>query len=55
LAARRERGVKKKAKKRLPMPRKTWAINPVTRVKESEKKYSRGEVKKNFRKELDES
>ena len=37
------------------MPRKSWAINPVTRVKESEKKYSRGKSKENFKKELDES
>jgi hypothetical protein len=55
LAARRERGVKKKRKRKLPIPRKTWGINPVTRVKESEKKYARGKVKENFRKELDES
>jgi len=45
----------KKTKKKRPALRKTWTINPVTRVKESEKKYSRGKVKKNFRKELDES
>jgi hypothetical protein len=53
LATRRERGVKRK--KKLPLPRKTWVINPMTRVKESEKKYARGKAKKNFRKELDES
>jgi hypothetical protein len=46
--------VKKKQAKR-PLLRKNWTINPVTRVKESEKKYSRGKAKKNFKKELDES
>jgi hypothetical protein len=46
---------KKKAKRKLPLPRKTWVINPVTRVKESDKKYSRGQVKKIFKKELDET
>ena len=44
-----------KKKKKLPLPRRTWVINPVTRVKDSEKKYARDKVKKNFRKELDES
>jgi hypothetical protein len=47
--------VKKKAKKKLSPPRRSWAINPLTRVKESDKKYSRDTAKKNFRKELDES
>lgn len=47
--------VKRKAKRKLPLPRKTWVINPVTRVKESGKKYARDAVKKNFRNELDES
>jgi hypothetical protein len=45
----------KKKRKKLPLPRKAWVINPVTRVKESDKKYSRGKVKQNFRKEFDES
>lgn len=45
---------KKRAKKSL-LPRKTWVINPLTRVKDSDKKYTRGKAKKNFRKELDES
>ena len=45
----------KKAKKKRPLPRKNWVINPVTRVKESEKKYSRDKAKENFKKELDES
>jgi hypothetical protein len=47
--------VNKPAKKKRPVPRKTWSINPVTRVKESQKKYARGKAKKDFRKELDES
>ena len=45
----------KRKRKKLPLPRKTWVINPVTRVKGSDKKYARGKVKKNVRKELDES
>jgi hypothetical protein len=53
LATLRGRGVMKKWK--LPRPRKTWGINPVTRVKESERKYARGKAKRNLRKELDES
>jgi hypothetical protein len=44
-----------KKKRKLPLPRKTWDINPVTRVKESEKNYARGKAKKDFRKQLDES
>jgi hypothetical protein len=52
---RRAGGVKKKAKTKRPLPRKTWALNPVTRVKESEKKYSRGKAKQSFKNELDES
>jgi hypothetical protein len=47
--------VKKKKKRKLPLPRRTWAINPTTRVKESGKKYARRKAKVNFRKELDES
>jgi hypothetical protein len=43
-----------KKKRKLPLPRRSWGINPVTRVKESDKKYSRGQAKQNFRKELDE-
>jgi hypothetical protein len=37
------------------LARKTWAMNPATRVKESSKEYSREKAKKNFRNELDES
>jgi hypothetical protein len=35
----------KKAKKKLALPRRNWTINPVTRVKDSAKKYSRQQVK----------
>jgi hypothetical protein len=47
--------VKKKAKKKLSQPRRSWAIDPVTRVKQSDKTYSRDAAKKNVKKELDES
>lgn len=43
---------KKKVKK--PAVRRVWQINPVTRVKESDKKYSRAWVRKQSRKILDE-
>ena len=36
-------------KKRIKI-RKTWRINPKTRVKESVKKYRRTKVKSNFKK-----
>jgi len=36
-------------KKRIKI-RKTWRINPKTRVKESGKKYRRTKVKSNFKK-----
>ncbi|MDR3458159.1 MAG: hypothetical protein P4N60_11975 [Verrucomicrobiae bacterium] len=35
----------KKGKKQLALPRRNWTINPVTRVKDSSKKYSRPQVK----------
>jgi hypothetical protein len=35
----------RKAKKKLAFPRREWQINPVTRVKESKKKYSRPRAK----------
>jgi hypothetical protein len=35
----------KPKKKKLALPRRTWTINPLTRVKESDKKYSRPRVK----------
>ncbi len=31
----------KMVKKKLALPRRNWTINPVTRVKDSVKKYSR--------------
>jgi len=37
-------------KKRLAFPRRTWKINPVTRVKESAKTYSRAGTKRAVRK-----
>jgi hypothetical protein len=36
----------KAKKKKLALPRRQWTINPVTRVKESGKKYSRPRVKR---------
>ena len=42
----------KKAKPKKPKPRKVWAINPKTRVKKSEKAYSRTEARKQARKIL---
>jgi len=38
--------MRKPEKKKLALPRQQWTINPVTRVKESDKKYSRARVKK---------
>jgi hypothetical protein len=37
--------MKKKARK-LPLPRREWKINPVTRVKASAKLYSRAKAKR---------
>jgi hypothetical protein len=37
----------KKQKKKLAFPRRQWMINPVTRVKQSGKTYSRPRVKRN--------
>jgi len=44
----------KKRKKKLALPRRQWQINPVTRVKDSKKKYSRPRTKDEERK-IDES
>ena len=44
----------KKRKKKLAFPRRQWQINPATRVKDSDKKYSRPRLKDEQRK-LDES
>ncbi len=35
----------KPVKKKLALPRRNWTINPVTRVKDSAKKYSRAKTK----------
>jgi hypothetical protein len=37
----------KARKKKLALPRRQWKINPITRVKESGKKYWRPRVKRN--------
>lgn len=37
--------VMKRPKKELALPRRTWRINPTTRVKESVKVYSRPRLK----------
>jgi hypothetical protein len=41
----------KSKKKKVAFPRRTWQINPVTRVKESFRKYSRARSKDNLRKQ----
>jgi len=41
----------KSKKKKVAFPRRTWQINPVTRVKDSAKKYSRRRVKSDLQKE----
>jgi hypothetical protein len=38
----------KTPKKKIAFPRRSWQINPVTRVKASDKKYSRPRVKKDL-------
>jgi hypothetical protein len=40
----------KPKKKKLALPRRKWTINPATRVKESDTKYSRPRVKGQVRK-----
>jgi hypothetical protein len=40
----------KTKKKKVALPRRTWQINPVTRVKDSKKKYSRPRVKQTLQK-----
>jgi len=41
----------KSKKKKVAFPRRTWQINPVTRVKSSAKKYSRPRVKQDLQKQ----
>ena len=38
-----------KAKKKVALPRRNWTINPVTRVKDSARKFSRPRAKKQLR------
>ena len=38
----------KKNKKKLALPRRQWKLNPVTRVKQSGKTYSRPRVKRDI-------
>jgi len=45
--------MKKKVRK-IPKIRKTWKINPVTRVKPSEKKHNRRKAVGNLREIIDE-
>jgi len=45
--------MKKLRKKKVALPRRTWQIKPVTRVKESAKKYSRPSVKQDLRKQFE--
>jgi hypothetical protein len=43
----------KKSKKKVALPRRSWTINPVTRVKESSKKYSRARAKDELQKQFE--
>ena len=45
--------MKKKTKKKKPIPRGVWKINPKTRVKPSEKAYNRAKLKQEVEKELE--
>jgi hypothetical protein len=42
-------------KKKVALPRRFWQINPVTRVKESAKGYSRPRTKQILRKQEDQT
>ena len=44
-----------KKKKKMPVPRGVWKINPKTRVKPTEKAYHRPKSKQEIKKELEES
>jgi hypothetical protein len=46
-----EGAMKTSRKKKFALPRRTWQINPVTRVKESSKQYSRPRGKNDWRKQ----
>jgi len=48
------RAAMKVKKKKLALPRRTWKIKPVTRVKESAKRYYRVRAKSDLRKQADE-
>jgi hypothetical protein len=39
----------KKPRRKIALPRRTWQINPVTRVKESARRYSRARAKRELR------
>jgi hypothetical protein len=41
----------KTQKKKIALPRRSWQISPITRVKDSAKKYSRPRVKQDFSKQ----
>jgi len=45
---------KKKSKKKVAFPRRHWHINPSERVEESEKSFSRLNLKKELRDDLHE-
>jgi hypothetical protein len=53
-AARAHTAGVKAPKKKIALPRRTWQINPVTRVKDSAKKYRRARVKQALRKSNEE-
>ena len=44
---------KMRIKKKEVKVRRTWAIDPVTRIKQSDKVYNRAKVKKQFRYECE--
>jgi hypothetical protein len=43
--------MKKPQKKKVAFPRRSWQINPVTRVKSSAKKYSRPRAKNDLQRQ----
>jgi len=44
-----------KEKPRVPKVRRKWKIKPTTKIKDSDKKYSRRRVKKELKAELEEN
>jgi hypothetical protein len=49
------KGTMTSRKKKVARPRRSWQINPVTRVKASARNYQRAKVKQRFRTQKDET